>query len=203
MNNGKTALLLVDTQNDFLSPEGKMHAAVKPILDSHDMPNRLNLLIRASREAGSKVIFTPITFQEGCPEAGENPYGIMAPVAESGAFIMGTWGAQIADVLEKTEDDLVIEKHCLGAFEGTDLESTLRGAGIETLIVAGLLTDNCVESTVRSAYDKGFEVYTVTDATATLDAEKQTATTEQSFPLFSKPITHEEALQLLAPSTAA
>ncbi len=58
MNNGKTALLLVDTQNDFLSPEGKMHAAVKPILDSHDMPNRLNLLIRASREAGSKVIFT-------------------------------------------------------------------------------------------------------------------------------------------------
>jgi len=198
MNTKNTALLLVDSQNDFLSPEGKMHGAVKAVLEEHDMPNRLNMLIGACREHGVQVIHTPISFGEGCPEAGSSPYGIMAPVAQSGAFITGTWGAKVAEVLDQAESDIVIEKHRICAFEGSELESALRDRGIETLIVAGLLTDNCVEATIRIAYDKGFEVFAVTDATATLDPDKQKLTTEQSFPLFSKPITHTEALQMLA-----
>jgi len=197
MNKKKAALVLVDSQNDFLSSEGKMHAAIQPVLEANQLPSRLNELLRASRAHGLKVVHTPITFGDGCPEAGSNPYGIMAPVAASGAFIRGTWGAQVADVLERSEEDLVIEKHRICAFEGSDLEAALRSRGIETLLVAGLLSDHCVEATMRAAYDKGFEVYAVTDATATTDLEIQRATTEKSYPKFSKPITTQGVGELL------
>ena len=69
--------------------------------------------------------------------------------------------------------------------------------GITTVILCGLLTDVCVEATMRIAYDKWFEVFTVTDATATLDVNKQEATVETSFPLFSKPVNTETAMAMI------
>ncbi|MFW6075154.1 MAG: cysteine hydrolase family protein, partial [Chloroflexota bacterium] len=67
------------------------------------------------------------------------------------------------------EGEPLIEKSTYSAFVGTDLEERLQAAGIDTLVIAGFVTDHCVESTARSAVDLGFSTYLVADATATFE----------------------------------
>jgi len=192
MYSNKTALILVDPQVDFLNPEGKLYAAVEAVSGKNHLLSHLNQLLDFAHDKGVTVIYTPITFQPGYPEAGEEPYGIMAPVAQSGGFISGTRGAEISNLLHRSESDLVVEKHHINAFEDTNLEGTLKERGIDTVVLAGLLTDICVASTMRAAYDKGFVVYTIPDATATLDKEKQKSAIDFQYLFFSKPITTRE-----------
>ncbi|PSW15781.1 isochorismatase [Photobacterium rosenbergii] len=197
MKRNATALILIDPQNDFLSEDGKLYEAVKPVLDKTNVIEKLNGLLDKFHENDMMVIHTPITIE---PDQMGNPddlYGVMKPVAQSGGFIRGSKGAQVADVLNTDESDLIIEKHHICAFEGTDLDKVLRENGIETVVLAGLLTDVCVEATMRIAYDRGYEVYTVTDATATLDEAKQNMTVEYSYPLFSKPVLAENIQSII------
>merc|ERR1712046_365599 len=85
--------------------------------------------------------------------------------------------------------DVVVKgKKGLDAFPGTDLESQLVANRIETVVLGGFLTNCCVESTMRTAYEKGFNVITLTDATATTSAAGQ-AVTEGSYGMFSTPMT--------------
>merc|ERR1711998_586825 len=87
------------------------------------------------------------------------------------------------------EGDLVVTgKRGLDAFPGTDLESQLVANGIETIVLGGFLTNCCVESTMRTAYEKGYNVITLTDATATTSSEGQ-AVTGGSYTMFSTPMT--------------
>ncbi len=202
MHANTTALILVDPQVDFLNPEGKLFGAVEAVSKENHLVNRLNQLLDVAHDKGFTVIFTPITFQPGYPEAGTEPYGIFAPVVQSGAFISGRSGAGISNLLHRAESDLVVEKNHINAFEDTNLEATLKNRGIDTIVLAGLLTDICVASTMRSAYDKGLTVYTIKDATATLDAEKQRAAIDFQFPFFSKPITTREFVDIHSKAVA-
>jgi len=198
MNTNKTALILVDPQNDFLSKQGKLYSAVETGLTRNDVINKLNRLLAASHKANMTVIHTPIVFDKESLVSTEELYGIMAPVAESGGFIRGTNGAEVAaGVLEMADTDIIIEKNHICAFEETNLDQVLKEKGITTVILCGLLTDVCLEATMRIAYDKGFEVFTVTDASATLDVKKHASTIETSFPLFSKPVNTELALTMI------
>ena len=80
----------------------------------------------------------------------------------------GTWNAQICDALRpEPQDVVIIGKHGLSAFPNTDLEQQLKTYGIETLALAGFMANCCVESTMREACDKGFDVITLTDCVAT------------------------------------
>merc|ERR1712060_626629 len=91
-------------------------------------------------------------------------------------------------------DVIVKGKKGLDAFPGSNLEGLLRKHGIETVAICGFLTNCCVESTMRTAYEKGFNVVTLTDCTATTSAEGQKAATEGTFGMFSKPMTAEEII---------
>ena len=88
----------------------------------------------------------------------------------------------------KDGDVVVKGKKGLDAFPGTTLEEELKARSIETVALAGFLTNCCVESTMRTAYEKGFNVITLTDATATTSAEGQ-AVTANSYGMFSRPMT--------------
>merc|ERR1712113_1068250 len=83
-------------------------------------------------------------------------------------------------------------KRGLDAFPNTDLESQLRADGIETVVVAGFLTNCCVESTMRTAYEKGFNVVTLSDCTATTSQSGQDAAVGGTFGMFSQPLTAAE-----------
>ncbi|MGO8080379.1 cysteine hydrolase [Rhizobium leguminosarum] len=195
MDSKKTALVLIEYQNDFVKEGGAQHAAVKGVMEKSAMlPNSLDLVTQA-RMRGVSIMFAPISFDEGYPEVPAEPYGILAGVVNSQAFRKGTWGAEIIEELQPQEGDIVIEgKRGLDCFASTNLDFILRARGVENVALAGFLTNCCVESTMRSGYERGFNVITLTDCTATLSEEEQRLATTKNFPMFSRPMTHQEFL---------
>lgn len=91
------------------------------------------------------------------------------------AFLRGSWDAEIIDELKPTGDEIVIDKTRNTAFWGTDLGKILEEKKANQLVVAGVGTNVCVESTVRDAFTNGIHVVTVSDATATLTEEDHQA----------------------------
>lgn len=194
-----TAVVLIEFQNDFTSEGGTLHGAVKGVMAQTNMLAHAVELARQARELGATVIHAPISFAEGYPELPTSPYGILKGVVDSNSFRKGTWGAEIIEVLTPQPGDLVIEgKRGLCGFASTNLDFILRQRGIKTVALAGFLTNCCVESTMRTAYELGYNVVTLTDCTATLSPEEQEMAVTKDFPMFSHPMGHEDFLAALA-----
>lgn len=190
MEPAKTAILMIEYQNDFVKEGGAQHAAVAPVMKSTGMLANSLALVNRGRALGATIMLAPISFAEGYPEVGPNPYGILKGVVDSKAFRKGSWGAQIIDELEPQAGDVVIEgKKGLDCFASTNLDFILRQHEITTLAIAGFLTNCCVESTMRSAYERGYRVVTLVDCTATLTEEEQRIATMKDFAMFSRPMT--------------
>lgn len=189
----KTAILLIEFQNDFASEGGVFHDAVKPVMESTNMLAKTAAVVEAWRAAGATIMHAPITFVKGYHEITSHPYGILKGVVDNGAFVKGEWGAQIVDSLAPKDGDIVVEgKRGLDTFASTNVDFMLRSKGIENLVIGGFLTNCCVESTMRSAYENGYQVITLKDcAAATSPAEHDNALT-YDFPMFSTPMTADE-----------
>lgn len=190
MNVNKTAVLLIEFQNDFTTPNGALHEAVKPVMESSGMMENTRKVIDVAHKMGMTVMHAPITFHKGYYEISQHPYGILKGVVDSSAFVKGSWGADFCADIKPEGDDIVIEgKRGLDTFCSTNLDFILRSKGIENVVVGGFLTNCCVESTMRTAYEKGFNVYTLTDCTAATSQDEQDAAIKFTYPMFSKPIT--------------
>jgi ureidoacrylate peracid hydrolase len=199
MDPKSTAVVLIEYQNDFTSPGGTLHDAVKNVMESSHMLENTVEVASQARDAGVLIAHAPITFTEDYHELGAEPYGILKGVVDSKSFRKGTWGAQIVDTLAPAASDVVIEgKRGLDAFASTNLDFILRSRGIRTIALGGFLTNCCVESTMRSAYEKGYDVITLTDCTATLSDDEQRMAVEKNYPMFSRPMKHDEFLEALA-----
>jgi ureidoacrylate peracid hydrolase len=197
------ALVLIEYQNDFLSPKGAMYGGVKEVVASSDMLANTAELVEKARALGTTIMFLPITFAEGFGELGPNPYGLLKKVIEANAFRKGSWGAEIVDALPRQAGDIIVEgKRGFDGFTTTNLDFILRRRNITTIAIGGLLTNCCVESTARTGYDKGYDVVTLTDCTATIGEEEQRAAVEKNFWMFSRPLTHLQFLAELQPKTA-
>ena len=191
-----TALVLIEYQNDFTSEGGALHGAVQGVMESTGMLDNTRRLVEAARAAGATIVHAPITFVPGYGELSRHPYGILKGVVDGKAFVKGTWGAAIVDALSPAEGDIVIEgKRGLDTFASTNLDFILRSKGIETVILAGFLTNCCVESTMRSAYENGYRVITLTDCTAATSPEEHDNAITYDYPMFSLPM---EAAQITA-----
>ncbi|NRB56738.1 MAG: cysteine hydrolase [Salinicola sp.] len=194
----KTALVLIEFQNDFTTPGGVLHDAVKAVMAREDMLAKTQRLVATARAAGVSVLHAPIHFAAGYGEITSRPYGILAGVVDGKAFVKGEWGAEICDTLTPQADDIVIEgKRGLDTFASTNLDFILRSKGIETIVLAGFLTNCCVESTMRSGYEKGFEVLTLTDGVAATSEAEHDAAIRYDYPMFSKPMTIAEFTERL------
>ena len=184
-----TALVLIEYQNEFTTEGGILHGAVVPVMDKTGMLPKTVALVDAARAAGVTIMHAPITFAPGYGELSRHPYGILKGVVDGNAFIKGTWGAAIVDALTPAEGDIVIEgKRGLDTFASTNLDFILRSKGIETVILAGFLTNCCVESTMRTAYEDGYRVITLTDCTAATSAEEHDNAIAYDYPMFSLPM---------------
>ena len=194
-----TALVLIEFQNDFTTPGGTLHDAVKTVMESTDTLNNAVEAAAAIRKAGGVVLHVPITFAPGYDEITRHPYGILKGVVDSTSFVRGSWGAEICEQLTPVEGDIIIEgKRGLDAFGSTNLDFVLRSKGIETVALAGFLTNCCVESTMRSAYEKGFEVLTITDAVGATSPEEHANAIQYDYPMFSKPMSTDEFVASLS-----
>ncbi len=186
-----TALLLIEYQNDFTTPGGVLHDAVKGVMASTGMLANSAETAAQARRLGATVMFAPITFAEGYGEITGTPYGILKGVVDGQAFRAGSWGAAITDALPPQPGDIIVEgKRGLDTFASTNLDFILRSKGIQTLAVAGFLTNCCVESTVRTGYERGYQVVALTDCTATVGEEEQRFTIEKNLPMFAHMLDH-------------
>lgn len=190
-----TALLLIEFQNDFTTKGGVQHDAVAPVMAQTNMLGNSQQTLEEARAKGVTILHAAISFAEGYPEIALEPYGILAGIVAAQAFRKGTWGAQICDRMAPLAGDIIVEgKRGLDCFASTNLEFILRQRGVRNLAIAGFLTNCCVESTMRSAYERGFDVVTLTDCTAALSAGEQAAAVEKTFPMFSRPMRHDAFL---------
>jgi ureidoacrylate peracid hydrolase len=195
MNPRQTALVLIEYQNDFTSDGGTLHAAVKPVMDRSNMLANTVETVKKARALGATIVHAPITFTDDYRELTSQPYGILKGVVDSKSFRKGTWGAEIVDALRPEPKDIVIEgKRGLCGFASTNLDFILRSRGITDIALGGFLTNCCVESTMRTGYEKGYNVVTLKDCTAALSEEEQRLAIEKNYPMFSRPLTHSEFL---------
>ena len=103
----KTAVVLIEFQNDFTNDGGALHEAVKGVMDDSGMLANSRRMADEARKAGATVIHAPITFAPGYGELGNHDkvYGILKGVIDSTAFVKGTWGAEICDQMKPAESD--------------------------------------------------------------------------------------------------
>ncbi|MEZ0069772.1 nicotinamidase-related amidase [Streptacidiphilus sp. MAP12-20] len=188
-----TALVLIEFQNEFTSEGGVLHDAVRPVMEATGMLDNARRLVADARAAGVVIVHAPISFAPGYHEITRHPYGILKGVVDGNAFVKGSWGADIADVMAPQEGDIVVEgKRGLDTFASTNLDFILRSKGITTIALAGFLTNCCVESTMRTGYENGYRVITLTDCTAAVSKEEHENAIAYDFPMFSTPMTSNE-----------
>ena len=199
-----TALVLIEYQNDFLSEGGNFHPAVGPVVEQTGMLEHSAEVLDQARRRGALIVHAPLSFQKGHPEISEGGFGILRAVKDTGSFEASSWGAEIVSPMAPDPADIILEgKRGLDAFASTNIDFILRSSNVGTIAVAGFLTNACVESTARSAYEKGYDVITLTDCMASTSIDAHTQTIANNFPTFSRPMGHEEflaELQTAAPS---
>jgi nicotinamidase-related amidase len=159
---GKTALIVVDMQNDFVAPGAPMQSPA-----GLAMVPRLQQVLACCRERGIPVIYTAHVHRPGGYDQGLLAH---APVIARGeALLDGSPGGAIFPDIAPREGEIVISKHRFSAFYGTDLEIILRGLGVNTVVITGVTTENCCHATARDAFFRDFQVIFLSDATATGD----------------------------------
>ena len=188
-----TALVLIEYQNDFTSEGGVLHGAVAEVMAKTDMLANTKRVVAAARAAGVTIMHAPITFADGYIELSRQPYGILKGVVDSNAFVKDSWGAAIVDDLAPQPGDIVVEgKRGLDTFMSTNLDFVLHSKGISTLVLGGFLANYCVESTMRTGYENGYQVITLTDCVAATSMEEQNSALRFDYPMFSVPMTADE-----------
>lgn len=157
----KLALLNVDLQNVFV--QGSPIAAP----DGLAVVGRINRLSAACRSRGVPVVHTShVTRADG---SNVGVLGEIIPPVKDGLIARGSPPAALHSSLQVEPGDILLEKPRFGAFHGTDLELILRARGIDSVIITGIATNVCAETTAREASVRDFRVFFMSDGTATSD----------------------------------
>jgi ureidoacrylate peracid hydrolase len=172
------ALLFVDVQNYNARPDGGEYAGIDPaekedrygaflrIMEQTAVPN-MQRLQAACRAARIEVLYTVI---ESLTQDGRD---MSLDYKISGLFVpRGCWDAQVLPAIAPAADEIVLPKTSSSVFISTNIDYVLRNLGVRSLIIAGVLTDQCIDSAVRDACDLGYLVTVPTDACATLTADR-------------------------------
>ena len=166
-----SALLVMDFQT----------AVVGMIATGNDaLLSRTSKLIEAARGAGMRIIFVVVGFRAGYPEVSPRNQSF-GPIRESGRFAEGSSGTEVHPAVAPKPGDIVVTKHRVSAFAGTDLDLILRANGVEMLILAGIATSGVVLSTVRHAADADYRVVVIEDCCADRDPEVHRVLMEKVF----------------------
>lgn len=182
----RTAVVLLEMQNDFVSPGGKLFPLLSPVLELNNTIENVKKLLTTARSADMLVVHVPIQFSKDYREMGGEPYGILRTIKDSGALISKSWGAEIAPSIDVHDEDIIIEgKSSIDAFSGTNLNAVLRANKVDRIVLGGMLTNVCIESTIRAAYDLGYTVVGIADATATTGIKEYSASVSYNWPLFA------------------
>jgi len=193
-----TALVLIGYQNDYFAADGVLYSVIEESSRvTGTLANTIDLVKRLY-STPLLVIATPIVFTPDYRELVE-PVGILKTVKELGAFKAGTKGAEtIPELLRFGERIMEVPgKRGLNAFSNTDLDNLFRQRGITHVVLAGVVTSICVDSTGRSAYERGYKISILSDCTSGRTTFEQDFYCENVFPLYAEVVDHEQLLRRL------
>ncbi|GIN95450.1 putative isochorismatase hydrolase [Siminovitchia terrae] len=159
----KTALLVIDMQNDFVASGAPLETAM-----GQKMLPRLKDVLEFSRTKGISVIYTAHVHREDGSDMGLYEE-IYPSVADRACLIDGTLGTEIYPEVAPLENEIVIKKHRYSPFFGTNLDMILRNQGIENVAIVGLTTEDCCFAAARDAMYRGYKVAFLSDVTGTYD----------------------------------
>ncbi|UCN15334.1 cysteine hydrolase family protein [Cellulomonas iranensis] len=191
---GTAAVVVVDVQNDFCDPAGACAQRGSDVAGAVAMVPRLERFLDAARAAGVLVVFIQTTHDATTnspawlARRGDPVPGAPTPVATCAT---GTWGAEFYRVAPQPGEPVVV-KHRYSAFAGTNLDVVLRSAGVDSLLLTGVSTNVCVESTLRDGLFAEYRVTLVEDCAASFEAEAHAATVANVEQYFGVVATSEE-----------
>jgi len=160
------ALLVVDMQNGFCHPDGSFDRLGRGCEGAMDAVRTAAVAVGQARGAGIPVVFTRHVYRPGRPDEGGALTRNSPDLAEVDGLAAGSWDAEVCAELGCGSDDLVVDKVRFDAFQWTSLEPLLRGLGVTRLMICGVVTNICVESTARSAFMRDFAVTLIEDCCA-------------------------------------
>ncbi|MEK6601680.1 MAG: isochorismatase family cysteine hydrolase, partial [Candidatus Binatota bacterium] len=170
------ALLVVDVQNDFVSPKGSAAQRGDDVNAAQAMVPRLTRLIEEARRVGLTIVYIRTTHSEWT----DTPSWIYRRSQQSvlNTCREGTWGAEFYDGISPLANERVVIKHRYSAFINTDLNTVLKAKGIQSVLVTGVATNVCVETTTRDAYMFDYYVTMVEDCAAAYEPRLHEGTLE-------------------------
>jgi nicotinamidase-related amidase len=199
MNAKTTAVILVGYQNDYFAHNGILRSVVEE-------PNRVDSVlanslafIRAMAPTPLTIIATPIVLEPSY-RALANSAGILDKIKAAGAFKAGTAGADTIPELAAFGERIlyVMGKIGFNAFSNTELENVLQKRGIKDVLVAGMVTSLCIDSTGRAAYERGYNVRILSDCTSARTRDEQDYFCKNIFPLYGGVLDSAQAIKELS-----
>jgi nicotinamidase-related amidase len=160
------ALLVVDMQNGFCHPDGSFPKIGRGLEGAMDAVRNAAVAVEQARRANIPVVFTRHVYRPGRHDEGAALVRNSPELAGVAGLVVGTWDAEVCAELGCRPDDLVVDKVRFDAFQWTSLEPLLRGLGVTDLMICGVVTNICVETTTRSAFMRDFPVTLLEDCCA-------------------------------------
>jgi biuret amidohydrolase len=209
----RAALLVIDYQNYVANPAvglGKMLTEKHPQIAAYYLPRlayvtipNTRRLLDAFRQANREVVFTRhgallADGRDMIARRRRRDADALTTTGEPAMWARGSYEHEVIDELRPLPHELVLDKNASGAFNGTAIDQLLRNMQTETLVVVGVASDMCVETTSRDAADRGYNVIVVEDATATYYAEHHRAAMSAMARVFTQVWSTDEVLAALA-----
>ena len=169
---GKTALLVMDVQNDIVHENGKYkdfgspaHAKERHIFE------HIQKVLEKAREVGLKVVYVKFGMRDSEKELEGNHTPILEAVASLKACDLNSWGGEIHESIKPVEGEAIVEKNRINAFHNTNLKQILDEANIDTLVLTGVATNYVVEATARYASDDDYKLIILEDCCSSMNQE--------------------------------
>jgi ureidoacrylate peracid hydrolase len=201
------AVLLVDVQNDFCAEGGAMHREGRDLSLAQAMIPRLERLVTAARAAGTTCIWIRNVYNTGPNHYLSEVWLEQAKRRRNGAYVdypvcePEAWNGDFY-AIRPLPEEAVVTKHRYGAFEGTDLDLVLRSRGIRTVIMTGVATNVCVETTARQAFLRDYYVVFTSDCTATFSQAQHDAALFNIDQFFGQVVSGDEVMACWRPEDA-
>ena len=161
---GRTVLVLIDLQNDFLHDEGWYAQHGIDISHMRRVIEPTHRLLEAARAAEVPVVWTRHGYRD---ERDAGPFLELRPFLKDGGLRLGTWGFELYGDFDVRQEDWLVEKSRLSAFFNTKLETVLHALGAETVLAGGVLTNQCVAATSKDASFRDLKPIVVEECTGT------------------------------------
>jgi nicotinamidase-related amidase len=171
---GKTAILIMDCQNDIVHADGKMapfsNGAMPRLIKERNVLGTIAKLAAAGRAAGVPIIHVRHAYRPDYADLPKN-MPLLRSMQQNEMLKDGTWGAEIHSDLAPQPSDIVIRKTRVSSFYASELEALLAAQGISHLVLTGIATDGVVEGTARDGADRGYYIVIPEDTCATMSEE--------------------------------